>query len=558
MLVVFEGIDGSGKTTLSNRVAKVLARRGVDVRHVREGGRLNSPTAEAIRLFARDQRNAALSPVAEMLLYAARDAQQLDEAMRPALADADVVIADRFAYTALVMATTGRGVPLEQVRPVVDAVARDVTPDLMILVDAEPHIARARRRVSKIVEPTSRPPSRKGLSGEGLMQRLRGGYRALAQAHPESWVIVDNTDADLDATVDGLVAAIDALRAGGGVAGARAALAATVARSEPAPAPTDLRGARAAFLDWVDGRSAREPGLAAYFMGGLAGPDYDQRRLALVERVPAIIADGLGGLDDAVTWGLRQRLAKVAPGIIVRGLWEAAGRSPAAWALREQLVALAPAEVASSLRGLHEARAWVLRERLTEVAPLAVLASLSGDGSTRAWRWRESWLAHAGGEDAFVDPLAARAACHSVSGLAGEKAWAWRRHARLAAPAAALASLYRLTDEQAWTWRREWLARAPRPVLRSLDGLDDERAHELRQHGLPVAPEAIGSLRGLDSQRARALREAAVARWPVAVAKSLAGPLAATPRGQALLRRLLARHPTHVGLWKHIGAAVLP
>src|SRR5688500_17026770 len=111
MLVVFEGIDGSGKTTLSNRVAKALAKRDVRVRHVREGGRLNSPTAEAIRMFARDQRNAALSPVAEMLLYAARDAQNLDEAMRPALADADVVIADRFAYTALVMATTGRGVP---------------------------------------------------------------------------------------------------------------------------------------------------------------------------------------------------------------------------------------------------------------------------------------------------------------------------------------------------------------------------------------------------------------------------------------------------------------
>ena len=109
MLVIFEGIDGSGKTTLSNRVARALSDGGARVRHVREGGRLASTTAEAIRQLARDQRNAALSPVAELLLYAARDAQQLDEAMRPALAEADIVIADRFAYSALVMATSGRG-----------------------------------------------------------------------------------------------------------------------------------------------------------------------------------------------------------------------------------------------------------------------------------------------------------------------------------------------------------------------------------------------------------------------------------------------------------------
>jgi len=56
MLVVFEGIDGSGKTAISNRVAKALRESGLVVRHVREGGKLASPVAQSLRSFARDER----------------------------------------------------------------------------------------------------------------------------------------------------------------------------------------------------------------------------------------------------------------------------------------------------------------------------------------------------------------------------------------------------------------------------------------------------------------------------------------------------------------------
>jgi hypothetical protein len=69
----------------------------------------------------------------------------------------------------------------------------------------------------------------------------------------------------------------------------------------------------AAFLEWVDRRAAREPLLAAYVLAGLAGPGIDERRLALAPLAPRVIARGLRGLADGVSWQLRRRLAAAAP-----------------------------------------------------------------------------------------------------------------------------------------------------------------------------------------------------------------------------------------------------
>jgi dTMP kinase len=106
------------------------------------------------------------------LLYLAREAQLVDEITRAATAEADVVIADRFVYTAEVLACAGRGLPAGEVRPVVELAARGLVPDLVILIDADPHVARARRRIAKIVSPRlPTRPSRKGQAGVGLLHR---------------------------------------------------------------------------------------------------------------------------------------------------------------------------------------------------------------------------------------------------------------------------------------------------------------------------------------------------------------------------------------------------
>ena len=99
MFIVFEGIDGSGKTTISNRVAKNLREKGIDVEHVREGGEFASPLVSRMREFGKDPRNMAMDPYTELLLYVARESQLLHECTRPALEKNEVVFADRYLYS---------------------------------------------------------------------------------------------------------------------------------------------------------------------------------------------------------------------------------------------------------------------------------------------------------------------------------------------------------------------------------------------------------------------------------------------------------------------------
>jgi dTMP kinase len=566
MLVVFEGIDGSGKTTLSNRAAAKLRTLGLDVKHVRSEGRLASRVAEGIREFTRDQRNLELAPYAEFLLNAAREAQQLDEAIRPALAAHDVVIADRFLYTPENLAHYGRGLPRERLLPVLEAVAHGCSPDLVVLVTVDPQVALARRRGEKVVKPSSKAGSRKGLSGTGLAHRLHDGYLEMARQDPGRWLVIHNTDADLDAVVDAIVAAIRVAAASpeAPAEAARQVLAVERLRtSQAAPPPaTDPDVARDQFIGWIDRQEEREPALAAYMLSGLAGEGIDERRIRLAARCPELIAYGLTGLDDDVSWQLRYHLADAAPRQVARSLDDLPPEHREAWALRETLVATVAGDVVASLdaRTLRsprdDARAWSLRERVFPLAPDAVMGSLAFDDSARAWALRERWLELRGGDAVFASPELAKVVCASVRGLAEERAWHVREQARAAAPVPALASLEGVTDDRSWQWREEFAPHAPRPVMRSLDGVDHPTAWKLREAAAPRCKEAIDSIVGMDEPEAWALRERYLELWPSTVAKSL-GAIGLTPRGRQMLEVLLRANPGNLSLLKHATAISL-
>jgi dTMP kinase len=545
MFVVFEGIDGGGKTTLSNMVAARLRSGGLRVEHVREGGTFASAVTQAMRELGRDARNLALTPRAELMLYLTREVQLLEEATQPALARAEIVIADRFVHTAEVLAVHGRGLPAEQVAPLV-AAATDLAPDLVVLVDIDPQVARARRRVSKLVARIEKPPSRKGLAGTALQLRLRAGYLALAARDPDHWIVIDNTDAELDAMADVIAEAIRVARS------ATIAAARSLVDELTLPARLtahDAASARAALLAWIDRRSDREPGLAAYFLDGLQGDDFDARRAALADRAPAVVAAGLRWLDHPAAWELRHRLSDRAPGEIARSLVGPAALHPDAPALLRSLAPRVPRDVANALWGRDDALAWELRESLPRDAMMRSLGNVPGE---RGWAMRERWLATAGGLDAVrEDVLAAAAACASIAGLDDARAWEIRKALRPTAPVAALDSTYLLVEDRAWRWRERFLARAPKIVMKSISGLDEPRAWELRERVATHCEEAIDSTFALDTERAWSLRDAAVRMWPATAVKSM-GPLARTDRGQALVATALAEHPTDVALWRQV------
>ena len=531
MFVVFEGIDGGGKTTLSNLVAARLREGGLRVSHVREGGTFASSVTQAMRELGRDARNVALSPRAELMLYLTREIQLLDEATRPALAENDVVIADRYVYTAEALAVYGRGLAAAEVAPLAKAAMAGVEPDLVVLVDVEPGVARARRRVAKLVARDTKPPSRKGLAGIALQRQLRHGYRELAAQDPRRWLVVDNTETDLDALATTLAARIR---------GAQVSLPGPVAM----PLVHDLTSARDALLAWIDRRAVREPAVAAYFLEGLAGPGFDERRRALAVRAPIVVAAGLRMLDDELSWQLRRELAAVAPDEVARSITGLAAANPAADAMLRSLVATGPGGVADALYGRADQRAWELRAALSDEAQLVSLAMVADARATAA---RDRWLATRELERVSVPE--AMLACMSVHGVAGDEAWKIRHAVRTIAPPAALASTEGLTDDRAWKWRRRWIARAPKIVMKSITGMVDPRAWELRDLVAGRCEEMLDTIIGLDLPEAWVLRDAALERWPASALKSL-GPLAASDRGRALIDEALRCHPEDVTVWR--------
>jgi dTMP kinase len=112
VLISFEGLDGSGKTTQAAMLADALELEGITVVRVREPG--GTPTGERIRELLLD-RDSRISPGAEALLYAAARAQLVDDVIRPALERGETVIADRFIDSSLAYQGVARGLGLEAV-----------------------------------------------------------------------------------------------------------------------------------------------------------------------------------------------------------------------------------------------------------------------------------------------------------------------------------------------------------------------------------------------------------------------------------------------------------
>ena len=101
--------------------------------HAREGGELRSPIARRIRELTRDSTLLEMGPRTEFFLNLARDAQQLEEVIAPALARGEVCISDRYLYSQLALTGGGRGLPESLLGAPCELASQGIWPDLVIL-----------------------------------------------------------------------------------------------------------------------------------------------------------------------------------------------------------------------------------------------------------------------------------------------------------------------------------------------------------------------------------------------------------------------------------------
>jgi len=173
LFITFEGLDGCGKSTQMELLAEGLRERGYVVLLTREPG--GTPLGEAIRDLLLDPRHHGMSARAEALLYAAARAHLVEQVIRPALKDGQVVLCDRYLDSSLAYQGYGRGLGTDDIVTLNVWATECLFPDLTLLLDLDDSLRSTR---------LAAVPDRLEAEDDEFHGRVAEGYRTLANLHP--------------------------------------------------------------------------------------------------------------------------------------------------------------------------------------------------------------------------------------------------------------------------------------------------------------------------------------------------------------------------------------
>jgi|TARA_B100001013_G_scaffold294797_1_gene195059 dTMP kinase len=188
LFITFEGIEGCGKSTQVERLAKRLAKEGHETLTLREPG--GTPIGEAIRDVVKfPPGHNPISPDTELLLMNASRAQLVQQAIRPALANGAIVLCDRFYDSSLAYQGHGRGLDLVKVQKAIDLAIDGIKPNLTLLLDIPLSVSQT--RVSDRLQSTGEIQDQFDESGTKFFERVLDGFHILAKAEPARFRIIN-------------------------------------------------------------------------------------------------------------------------------------------------------------------------------------------------------------------------------------------------------------------------------------------------------------------------------------------------------------------------------
>ena len=178
LLIVFEGVEGSGKTTQTQILCDKLESVNQRAITTREPG--GTTSGELIRNIILDQED--LTPMSELYLFNAARSLLIEQLVIPQLREEIHVIMDRFIYSTMAYQSYGREIPLQTVKTINEIASHQVVPDVIVLLDIPPQKALSRR-----------PDPRDRFEREALdfHTKIRDGYLAMAQENPRDWIVID-------------------------------------------------------------------------------------------------------------------------------------------------------------------------------------------------------------------------------------------------------------------------------------------------------------------------------------------------------------------------------
>jgi dTMP kinase len=183
--ITFEGIDGSGKSTQMRLFVSELRMSGLNVISTYEPG--GTPLGRRLR-EAFLETEEVVSPLAELLLFAADRAQHVEFLIKPAIAEGKTVVSDRFADSTFVYQGAGRGFAQEKVESVIQLATNGLKPDLTFFFDlpVEKSIERKNARRAD-----GERQNRMDKETFDFYFRVRKAYLALAKRESDRFRIID-------------------------------------------------------------------------------------------------------------------------------------------------------------------------------------------------------------------------------------------------------------------------------------------------------------------------------------------------------------------------------
>ena len=190
--ITFEGLDGSGKSTQIEKLARALRAHGISVTVTREPG--GTLAGEKIREVLLHSTTSGLSPMTEMALMFASRAQHIQQIILPALAEGRVVLCDRFTDSTEAYQGGGRKLGTKPVLALHEVLCGGLQPDLTILLDNEVAFsverARRRNRQHKAARP-DKDENRFEQENRAFFGRVRHAYLAIANREPHRVQLVN-------------------------------------------------------------------------------------------------------------------------------------------------------------------------------------------------------------------------------------------------------------------------------------------------------------------------------------------------------------------------------
>ena len=193
--ITFEGIDGSGKTSVLKGVIEHLNGKTID-NYIWTRERGGNRISEAIRKIILNVEYTEMDARTEALLYAAARRQHLVDTVLPALNEGKLVLCDRFVDSSVVYQGVARDIGVEPVIKLNEFATENLKPDLTLYYDVEPEIS-----LKRISNNRQNQVDRLDKESMDFYHKVRQAYLSLAESNKERIKVIDASQ-NLDKVID--------------------------------------------------------------------------------------------------------------------------------------------------------------------------------------------------------------------------------------------------------------------------------------------------------------------------------------------------------------------